>query len=435
MCTVKYICVFISLCLLSSRFTVAQTLSLVDTGWSSTSVNAVVFRKNSVVTLCDTQFVAYYDAEGFLRLAKRKTGTAKWVIQKTSYKGNVRDAHNSISIMVDGNGYLHVALDHHNSPLHYFRSIVPGSLELGTSEKMTGLNEEIVSYPEFYRFPNGDLLFLYRSGESGNGNLVMNYYNCKEKNWERLHNVLIDGQGIRNAYWQAFVDASGAIHLSWVWRETPDVATNHDMCYAISTDKGKTWKKSNGEIYSLPITQETAEIACRIPQGSELINQTCMYADSENQPYIATYFKTDNVPQYQLIYKNRDRWKCTCISNRKASFSLSGMGTKKIPISRPQLVVSERENIKKAMLVYRGAESGNRVSLALCDSFPGGNWKYFNLTNFSVGDWEPSYDTELWKKSQVFHLFVQYVGQGDAETLTDTKPQPIYILELDSDNK
>jgi hypothetical protein len=44
------------------------------------------------------------------------------------------------------------------------------------------------------------MLFAYRSGRSGCGNLVLNRYSVKEKVWTRLHDVLIDGEGARNAY-------------------------------------------------------------------------------------------------------------------------------------------------------------------------------------------------------------------------------------------
>ncbi len=57
------------------------------------------------------------------------------------------------------------------------------------------------------------------------------------------------------------VDASGTIHLSWVWRETWLVETNHDLCYARSSDNGITWQRSDDTPYTLPITMSTAEVA------------------------------------------------------------------------------------------------------------------------------------------------------------------------------
>ncbi len=100
------------------------------------------------------------------------------------------------------------------------------------------------------------------------------------------------------------VDGEGYVHVSWVWRESPDVASNHDLCYARSLDGGETWQTSLGVKYKMPITEATAEKACEIPQASELINTTSMDADTLGRPYIATYWKTKGsiAPQYRLVY-------------------------------------------------------------------------------------------------------------------------------------
>src|SRR5215510_8822925 len=94
------------------------TTTNVANGWANNSVNTVVFRKNSLVTYKDAQYIAFYNPEQYVVIGKRKTGDAKWELKQTSFKGNTTDAHNMISIMVDGNGYLHMAWDHHNHPLN-----------------------------------------------------------------------------------------------------------------------------------------------------------------------------------------------------------------------------------------------------------------------------------------------------------------------------
>ena len=151
----------------------AGGLIKVGKGYSSTSVNTTVFRNNSLVTRGDTQFTAFYDAGQYLVLGKRKLGQEEWELKRSSYQGNCEDAHNIISLMVDGDGFLHVAFDHHGNKLRYCRSAAPLSLELGEQIPMTGTDEDDVTYPEFYLLANGDLLFVYRSGSSGRGNLVI----------------------------------------------------------------------------------------------------------------------------------------------------------------------------------------------------------------------------------------------------------------------
>lgn len=412
--------------------TASQSLPVL--GWAKNSVNTPVFRKNSVVSFKGTQFTAYYDSAGYVILAKRKSGSDLWNSAKTQYKGNVNDAHCSISITVDGEGYLHMAWDHHNNALRYCKSIAPDTLVLSDKMSMIGSQENDVTYPEFFKLPNGDLLFMYRYGISGNGNLIINKFNLSEKKWYRLHDVLIDGQGQRNAYWQSCVDAKGTIHVSWVWRETWDVATNHDLCYAKSTDGGISWQKSNGEVYTLPITLETAEYVCKIQQSSELINQTSIYADSHGKAYIASYWRPEGktVPQYHIVYFNGTRWITQQASNRKTAFSLSGGGTKKIPVSRPQLVVDDRNDTSVVYLIYRDIERNNRVSVNMTANLDSAIWFVYDLTDFPVESWEPSYDTELWKDSVKLNVFVQKVGQGDGEGLESYPPQPVYIIEMPS---
>ncbi|WP_071146938.1 alpha-l-rhamnosidase [Bacteroides ihuae] len=409
----------------------AQTLVEVGKGYSRTSVNTTVFRNNSLVTHKGIQYIAYYDGDCYMVVGKRKLGSKEWELKRSQYKGNCADAHNIISLMVDGDGYLHLSFDHHGQPLNYCKSIAPGSLELGDKLAMTGVDEGNVTYPEFYRLADGDLIFVYRSGSSGRGNLVMNRYLLTEKRWERVQDVLIDGEGERNAYWQLYVDEAGTIHLSWVWRETWMVETNHDLCYARSRDGGKTWEKSDGEKYALPITAANAEYACHIPQKSELINQTSMCADKNGHPYIATYWRDQNsqVPQYRLVWFDGKAWQQQQVSHRTTPFSLSGGGTKRIPIARPRLVIKQEKKRNKIFYVFRDIERGDKVSMASSEGLETNKWTFTDLTDFPVDAWEPSYDTELWKSKQRLHLFVQRTSQGDGEKTTEMEPETVYVLE------
>ena len=170
---------------------------------------------------------------------------------------------------------------------------------------MTGRREERVTYPQFYALPGGDLLFVYRDGQSGRGDVLLDRYDVRARAWRVLQHPLIAGEGARNAYVnQLAIDARGGWHLSWVWRESPDVATNHDVLYAHSPDEGRSWRRSSGDAYTLPITASTAEVAWSVPQGSELINQTSAATDSRGRPVIATYWRDtgSQVPQLRLVW-------------------------------------------------------------------------------------------------------------------------------------
>lgn len=397
-------------------------------GYSATSVNTAVFRASSLTTRNGTQYISYYDPDGYVTLASRKLdGQEGWTVCRSQYRGKVTDAHNVISLAVDGGGYLHVSFDHHGDPLRYCRSTAPGALTLGELEPMTGTGEDDVTYPEFHALPDGNLIFVYRSGYSGKGNMVMNRYDLATRKWKRVHDILIDGEGQRNAYWQLCADSHGTLHLSWVWRETWMVETNHDLCYARSIDGGETWQRSDGSAYTLPITMESAELAWHIPQKSELINQTSMAADPDGNPMIATYWRdaNDSVPRFRLVAHSPAKgWSMETVGHRSTPFTLAGGGTKMIPISRPRVVADEHS----IHYIYRDAERGSRVTVAT-RPIGAGTWAMADLTTFSVDAWEPTLDNELWRSHGKLHIYVQPASQGDGEKVTSAPPAMIHVLE------
>lgn len=399
------------------------------TGWAKSSVNAAIFRTNSVITHGDTQYIAFYDGVGNVVLGKRKTGANQWELRTTQYKGEAKDAHNSISLGVDGQGILHMVWDLHNQKLRYVCNTEPGSLELTEEMPMTGSKETRVTYPQFYAMPNGDLMFLYRDGSSGNGNSMLNRYDVETGQWMAVAHPLVAGGGQRNAYMNTLaIDSKGGIHISWCWRDTPDVATNHDICYAYSSDQGKTWQKSTGEKYSLPITIDNAEVVLAVPKNSELINQTSMTVDAADRPLIVTYWRDQNseVPQFRLIWNDGTKWQASQVGNRTQGFRLSGGGTKRIPISRPLVIAGKQNDVH---VIFRDEECGNGISVASSSDANHKQWQVQDLLTQMVGAWEPTYDPAIWKRDQKLNLFLQRVGQGDAETLENVPPQDVAILE------
>lgn len=402
-------------------------LSKVGKGFCQTSVNTSIFRQSSVISYGDWQFCAYYDKKGRVVLAKRKLDSRKWQRKTTRFRGNIKDAHNVISLGIDGEGYLHMAFDMHSRPLKYARSIKPFSLKMSALMPMNGVLEDKVTYPEFYTLENGDLLFAYRYGCSGNGNMVLKRYSVKDKNWQTIHENLLDGEGERNAYWKMIVDTKGWLHLSWVWREAPDVATNHDLCYAKSLDGGLTWQKSDGTEYELPIRMKNSEVAVKIPQNSELINQSGIGVDEMGHPFISAYWKDpgNEVPHYRLVWNDGEKWRISQVGKRTKTFTLKGRGTKMVSISRPQVLVKDKE----VFYLCRDFERGSRVSMAHCKDITNPEWEWSDLTDFSVDAWEPTFDINLWNYRWELNLFVQTTHQGDGERPADhpKKSSKVYI--------
>ncbi|MFT3870108.1 MAG: BNR-4 repeat-containing protein [Nibricoccus sp.] len=412
--------------------TTARCINISDTAWAGSSVNVVANTQNILHTLSRTQYAAFYDADGFMVLAKRALGDDTWETRRTTHKGNVADAHNSISLAVDGAGFLHVSWDHHGNALNYARSVAAGSLELGVKQPMTGAREGKVTYPQFFRLPSGDLLFLCRDGASGRGSLVLKRYTVATGKWTDVQTNLIDGEGKRSPYWGMTVDRKGGLHLAWIWRDSPDVASNHDFCYARSSDGGATWQRSDGSAQTLPIREATAEYAARIPINSNLMNSPTVAADQQGRPYIASYWSASagEPPQFRIVRHDGKAWRTIEGPRRTEMFSLSGAGTKRPPISRAALFVEQRWKFHGLHLIYRDDARGGRIVKASLADLENGEWTETELTANSVGAWEPSHDPELWNRLAQVHLLVQKVEQRDGNDRNAARVQPTPIGTL-----
>ena len=69
------------------------------------------------------------------------------------------------------------------------------------------------------------------------------------------------------------------------------------------------------------------------------------------------------------------------------------------------------------------------MSVAAAEGPDYGTWDVSDITSDPVGLWEPAYDSALWERDNILHLYVHRVGQGDAETLEDVPPQTVNVIE------
>jgi hypothetical protein len=122
----------------------------------------------------------------------------------------------------------------------------------------------------------------FRIGQSGAGDSYIHRYSSTSGQWSSVGKYL-QGQD-NNAYINGITSQDGKLYVSWTVRETPDASTNHDFYFALSEDDGRSWKATNGQTASKPITPSTAGIKVyTIPQKSEIINQEAQCADSKGR--------------------------------------------------------------------------------------------------------------------------------------------------------
>ena len=262
-------------------------------------------------------FLGYYDANRQLTIVHRFKGTP-WVYYKLdSYFGY--DSHNYIAMELDDTGTLHVLANMHNHALEYFRTTRPHDIR--TLERVRVMAnpavERSMTYPRFLRDKNGQLLVKYRDGSSGNGVEIYNRYDAESRSWAALHDrPLIDGEGLMNAYPSGpQLGPDGRFHMIWVWRDTPDAATNHDLSYARSPDL-LSWEDAAGQSIPLPITIATGDIIDPVPVRSGLINGGARLGfDTANTPVVAYHkFDENGWTQIYLARPVDGIWKSTKVS-------------------------------------------------------------------------------------------------------------------------
>ncbi len=248
----------------------------------------------ALLTAGKRQFVAYYDDQRRMTVAARTIPSTEWhkvVLHETLGW----DSHNYVTMAADRTGCLHLSGNMHVRPLVYFRTARPWDID--TFERvspMVGPNEQRCTYPEFLEGARGQLLFTYRDGASGSGDQIWNAYDPAAHTWRRLlDRPLTAGGGKMNAYFHGPVRGpDGWFHLCWVWRNTPDCATNHDLSYARSRDMVH-WESAAGKPLTLPITVQTADIVDPVPPGGGMLNGNTKIGFDTRKRAVIAYHKFD----------------------------------------------------------------------------------------------------------------------------------------------
>jgi BNR repeat-containing family member len=280
-------------------------LSLVSFGGY---LNGESFQQEGIVTHKGYQYAAFWNTGHHVVLARRALPDGAWnSFELSDYTNTEADAHNTISLgITEADGTLHVAFDHHVSPLHYRKSR-PGlvsdppnatwaasSFDATTSSLIAGANVSQLTYPRFVSEPGGQKTLLSaRLGSSGSGDEYLWEYSASTHAWTSLGKYL-DGIGDNiNAYLHGISYAPGGtrLHAAWCWRDTSDAATNHDLLYVYSDDNGRTWHNNAdaqvGSTGSAAVHASSSGLGVwEIGQKRGLINTEHMIADAAGRVHV-----------------------------------------------------------------------------------------------------------------------------------------------------
>lgn len=286
----------------------------------------------SFVSQGEWQFIGYFNKDRSLTVASKKTSDKRWAYKILPTKVGW-DSHNAITMTIDRENCIHISGNMHNDTLTYFKTEKP--FQISTFQRVfpqvSSQDELRCTYPNFMKDANNRLVFTYRKGGSGNGISISNVYDEATKSFKRLSDKpLFDGLGEMSAYQSGpKLESDGYFHLTWVWRDTPDSETNHDLSYAKSKDLIH-WETLKGEKIDLPITPRKSQFTVdAIPAKGGILNGSpILIFDNEKRPLIA-YYKYNSAGSSEVFIANTEgkEWKTKQISNWNYRWAFSGPGS------------------------------------------------------------------------------------------------------------
>ncbi len=417
-----------------------------------TCPNGKSHQMDATATQAGWQYATWYDGQKRLCVGRCKLPDGQWErIHFDDYKHTRVDTHNVPVVGVcPADGTIHLSFDHHANPLHYRVSKKGAATDPGKTKWVPELFGPVtsklnpgegalrsVTYPCFLAAPDGKLYLLFRAGGSGQGDWKLYEYNGETGKWLGLGTV-ISGKGTyaekgkkksssRCGYPNGMdFDAKGRLHMTWCWRESGDPMSNHDVCYAYSDDRGRTWFNSAGTKVgeaAKPLGVQAPGIAVwKIETGRGLLNTTGQAVDGKGRLHVVM----SHVPAGEPVAGG---WKGTRKKSHyfhywrdlKGQWHQNAIDPKRVPLgSRPKLVLDKQDTL---YLVIRAG----KVAAATAE----GEWKDWAMVFEESGSFvtEPMLDRYRWRDEGILSLFLQRKpakpGQPSEVVIIDLKPESV----------
>lgn len=335
-------------------------------------LNGVAFIQSNLVTFNGYQYAVWVNAARKPIIGRRLLPDGDWQNQfdLSTVAGNpldtatLEDAHNTYAIGIGSDGRIHVCGNMHDVALNYVRSTNAEDLSawVTTGSPTTGLTSQI-TYTQFLRLPNGNLLLFTRNGVSGNGDMRVAKYTAATQTWSS-NTIFIDGNVSSESPYinRPAVAPDGTVHLFYCWRASAGGGNdNQDICHIKSLDQGTTWKDMAGNTITLPVTHATSPlIVDTAVSGSGLLNQAGSAVDTNGRPHAAFFlYDGSSFTQVQHIWHNGSTWVNDTVTSWSYHHDLT-VGVVDAVVARPQVFCPNdgttwlllRHNVNKAGRYY-----------------------------------------------------------------------------------
>jgi hypothetical protein len=392
-------------------------------------MNGESFQQDGITTFNGWQYTTFWDESGHVNISRRQLPAGGWQnVRLTDYRTTSTDSHNVICIGISPqDGSIHLAFDMHSDRLRYRRSVTGLATSPGTASwtaagfgavqnSLAGTAMPTVTYPQFLAAPDGALQMAIRTGVSGNGDEVL--YEYRSGAWTYV-GEFIDGTTFDNNPYLFGIeyDGEGLLHATWTVRDTSDGSSNHDMFYAYSRDRGRTWRDNAGTVVATAGSDplDSGAAGLRVWPNSRnraVMNQESQVVDATGVVHVLSSHLPPNTPSITdfnvarnsavLVHYWRD--KATKRWNQRYLGYTEGL-------SRGDIAVDSRDN-----LYVVSGHSGTGV-LQIATASKASGWSDWTVQSRSAPDHmsDPLIDHPRLKAQNVLSVFTPRRGGSRIE--------------------
>lgn len=358
----------------------------------------------ALLTDGNRQYVGYYDGNHQMIIAQRTLPAGRWKYCRLDEFVDW-DPHCYITMVKNRQGCLLVSGNMHMDPIVLFTTDDSGDISTlrRISPVMDASKEVSTTYPKFLFLEDGTLIFHYRDGVSGNGAEIYVRQNSDGSFSPYLDTPLTDGTvggTSMSAYMTGpLMGPDGRYHLVWVWRDSGEADTCHDLSYAWSRDL-KTWYGSDDRQITLPIDYSMKQlIVDPVPTRGGINNSGITLGfDAQGRPLIGYYkFDENGDTNVYLARLEAGGWnisKVSAITGWRWYFSGTGTLIKQFTIGEP--VVEDNGDI--TIWYRRYQEDGSKIDGQECwidsDTLNAYKWTSERSKTADYPSWWNTIDTE-----------------------------------------
>lgn len=325
----------------------------IDKVWTGVPVDYAAVRSGDEVV------AGYYDQNRRVTLTvlPLKGGATTHIHLPDTYKG--WDGHNYVALAVDRSGTIHVAANMHDDPLKYYQLPKPYAEGKAKVAPMIGADESSVTYPKFYHTADGDLIFGYREGKTGDGIWLFNRWTGTS--WARIlpgptFSERHEGNPV-NAYPRVVKDARGTFHFALQWRKPGGLAENFRITYASTRDFVR-WNRLDGSAIDLPITPDNSSLI--VDTGTEMgLRSGPISIDEAGRPIISfTRYAADGPNAGYVARGDTTGWLVQEVARTDRRWVMEGKGilARGIAVGSKAVVIRDGVPIACFRIQNRGLE-------------------------------------------------------------------------------